>query len=136
MIDGWDYDGEPKDVGIVTEVRNRTGVRAVTATLRLSRIVGKGQAELAAGADTAVAGVLKAAGLGPVFDAADTGGDDPERLIGGLLAETVSVDMKGLTSGAWNATATVRLSAICRAERDAIVGGRKLIGSAVEALTS
>ena len=134
MIDGWDYDGEPEDVGLIREPRESAGIRVVVATLHLSRTVAKGQAAEAAGADIAVADALRAAGLGAeVFDSADVT-DDPQTRIGGLLAETAGVEMAGLTGGAWDVSATVRLSAIVRAERSAVLAGRQLIGASVEAL--
>ncbi len=135
MIDGWEYDGEPTDVGLIREPRESTGIRAVTATVHLSRTVAKGQAELAASADVAVADALRAAGLGAeVFDSADVT-DDPQTRIGGMLAELAGVEMDGLTGGAWDVSATVRLSAIVRAERGAVLAGREPIGAAVEALS-
>ena len=134
MINGWEYDGEPEDVGMVREPRESTGIRVVVATLHLSRTVSKGQAELAAGADIAVADALRTAGLGAeVFDSADVT-DDPQTRIGALVAETAGVEMAGLTGGSWDVSATVRLSAVVRAERDAVLAGRQMIGAAVEVL--
>lgn len=135
MINGWEYDGEPEDLGLIREPRGQAGIRSVTAILHLSRTIGPGEAAEAAGADVAVADVLRAAGLGArVFDSADAT-DDAEATIGGLVADTVSVEMAGLIAGSYDARATVRVSAVVRAERSAILKGRELIGAAVEALS-
>ena len=134
MINAWDYDGAPEDLGLIREPRGQAGIRSVTTILHLSRTVGPGEASEAAGADVAVADTLRAAKLGArVFDSADAT-DDPDTVIGGLVADTVSVEMDGLTGGGYDARATVRVSAVVRAERSAILAGRKLIGAAVEAL--
>ena len=134
-IGAWEFDGEPEDVGMIREPRDQSGVRSVVATLHLSRTLAKGQAAEAAGADVAVADALRAANLGAeVYDSADAT-DDPQTRIGGLLAELAGVDLTGLSGGAYDATATVRISAVVRAERSAILDGRRLIGAAVEALS-
>ena len=134
-IGAWEFDGEPEDVGMVREPRDQAGIRAVTATLHLSRTLARGEAAEAAGADVAVADALRGANLGAeVYDSADVT-DDPQTRVGGLLAELAGVDLTGLSGGAYDATATVRISAIVRAERDAVLAGRKLVGAAVEALS-
>ena len=131
----WEFDGEPEDVGIVREVEGRAGVRMVGAYLNLSRTLARGEAAEGAGADVAVADVLRAARVGaPVYDGADAT-DDPEARVGALRAETVEVELDGLAGGAYDCRARVRLSAVVRAERADILHGRKLIGRAVEVLT-
>lgn len=130
----WEYDGEPEDVGIVREVEGRAGVRMVDAYLTMTRTLARGEAAEGAGADVAVADALRSAKLGAaVFDSADAT-DDPESKFGALVAETVEVELHGLSGGAYDCRARVRLAAVVRAERNAILAGRKLIGQAVEAL--